>query len=137
MTIEQPLNKNKVAVYATGLNPISHEGEAYKSELDTWFSVWLFTITVCEDLLSLAETNVGFFPKQLDSVISEENAISIAKRLHIAIEKGEAQEYANMMKGQLEEYLDMNLELETVDFSIENVRNFAHFCGLSGGFTLS
>jgi hypothetical protein len=116
-----------VGVYAVGTNPIDTNGEKYISETNRWFPVWLYVTVICEDLLSVEESNMGFYPKHLQTVISEKNSIEVAHRLLESIKNGNAKEYG-----------DKNfLHDETFTFSIEDVESFAVFCGLSGGFSLS
>ena len=125
MTSEQTIPK--VGVYAIGTDPIDTDGEKFISETNRWFPVWLYVTVICEDLLSVEESNMGFYPKHLKTVISEKNSIEMAHRLLEAVEIGDAKEYG-----------DRNFnEDETFTFSVDDVKAFAVFCGLSGGFHLS
>lgn len=125
MTKEQ--NISKVGIFAIGANPIDTDGEQFQSETNRWFPVWLYVTIVCEDLLSVIESNMGFYPKHLKTVISQKNSIEMANRLLKEIKSGNAKEYG-----------DKNfLHDETFTFSVEDVEAFANFCGLSGGFHLS
>jgi len=118
---------SKVGIFAIGANPIDTEGEQYISETNQWFPVWLYVTVICEDLLSVEESNMGFYPKHLKTVISEKNSIEMANRLLESIRNGQAKEYG-----------DKNfLHDETFTFSVDDVEEFANFCGLSGGFHLS
>ena len=116
-----------VEIFAIGTDPINREGEQFISETNQWFPVWLYTAMLCEDLLSVEESNMGFYPKHLKTFISEKNSIEMANRLLESIKNGEAQKYG-----------DRNfLHDKTFTFSVNNVEEFAKFCGLSGGFHLS
>jgi hypothetical protein len=117
----------KVGVYAIGTDPIDTEGEKFISETNRWFPAWLYVTVICEDLLSVEESNMGFYPKHLKTVISEKNSIEMAHRLLEAVKTGDAKEYG--IKNFSHD--------ETFTFSVEDVEEFAKFCGLSGGFHLS
>ena len=105
--------QSKVGIFAIGANPIDTDGEQYISETNRWFPVWLYVTVICEDLLSVEESNMGFYPKHLKTVES--------------IRNGKAKEYGD--KSFLHD--------ETFTFSVDDVEEFSKFCGLSGGFHLS
>jgi len=119
--------QSKVGIFAIGANPIDTDGEQYISETNRWFPVWLYVTVICEDLLSVEESNMGFYPKHLKTVISEKNSIEMANRLLESIRNGKAKEYGD--KSFLHD--------ETFTFSVDDVEEFSKFCGLSGGFHLS
>ncbi len=117
---------NEVSVFARGLNPVTLNGEEYRATVTNWFPLWLYVAETCEDLLSKDESGSGFYPKQLRLSLSEKSAIELAQRLHNKIRSGETQEYINKF---------FNTD-PVFEMTIQDVKDFAVFCGTSGGIIL-
>ena len=118
--------ETRVSVFAIGANPITEEGEQFQVETNRWFPLWLYVTVTCEDLLVDLE-NFGFYPKHLKTVISEHHAIEMAQRLLESVKNGKAKKYGDTSF----------LHDSSFIFSVADVEEFANFCGLSGGFSVS
>ena len=118
--------ETRVSVFAIGANPITEEGEQFQVETNRWFPLWLYVTVTCEDLLVDLE-NFGFYPKHLKTVISENHAIEMAQRLLESVKNGKAKKYGDTSF----------LHDSSFIFSVAVVEEFANFCGLSGGFSVS
>ena len=118
--------ETRVSVFAIGANPITEEGEQFQVETNRWFPLWLYVTVTCEDLLVDLE-NFGFYPKHLKTVISETHAIEMAQRLLESVKNGKAKKYGDTSF----------LHDSSFIFSVADVEEFANFCGLSGGFSVS
>jgi hypothetical protein len=115
-----------VEIFATGLNPISIDGEYFTTTTDSWFPLWSYITIVCEDFLSEDEEQIGFYPKQLRSQIPQDISIKMARALFSEIENGNAKAFG-----------ESTFPNGDFTFSVDELSKFAHFCGLSGGFKLS
>lgn len=115
-----------VEIFATGLDPITEEGEHFTATTDLWFPLWSYITMVCEDFLSDEEEQIGFYPKQLRTEIPQEISIKMARLLMKEIENGNAKAFG-----------ENTFPNGDFTFSVDELRNFANFCGLSGGFKLS
>jgi len=118
--------KNEISIFAKGLNPITDAGYEYEATTQNWFCLWLYVAETCEDLLTDNEAGYGFYPKHLSFQLSQESAIKLAYRLLDNINSGKTQEYIEKTY-KVDHYFSLTLE---------DVKDFAHFCGVSGGFIL-
>jgi hypothetical protein len=119
--------QSKIEVYATGINPTHHIGNEYVSEKNCWLPIWMYVTTLCEDLLIDKELPIGYYNKELSNTISQENSIKIANRILEEIQNGRANAFGEKTFG----------EDTLIKFCLNDLENFANFCGLSGGFLLT
>jgi hypothetical protein len=113
-------------VYAVGNDPVSPDGNQYEVSFNTWFSLWIYISMLCEDILTDHDVSSGFYFRELRSMITEENAIIMAKRILDVVKSGEADKMAKKLFAQ-----DPNR------FTSKDLEKFGLFCGFSGGFTLN
>ena len=109
-----------------GIAATNKKGDYFRNNVWWWRPLWAYVCEVCGDFLNKEDIRAGDFNDCYQ--IDEDKARQIAERLFSLIEKKKVEQYSD-------EY-SSHSDSQDYPFATENVKEFAEFCRVSGGFEI-
>jgi hypothetical protein len=130
----------------TGLKPTAEAGVYFRNNALYWTPLWNYVAANCSDILTPRDVRLG--SSNEGHRISRVKALGISERLQQELKSGNTAKFSENLRARsgkpqprtaahaaqlIASALGSN---QKARFSVANVREFAIFCGFSGGFVI-